>query len=388
MWKNKIRDFFNGQSNSIGPRPNIIVVLLDQFRNDMRGIHPVFNHLQRRGFLFSNVITHAPYTLASMHATYTGLYGRDTGVDGYTRSGDYDSEGCRTIIQYLNDEGYHTRGYTFSPILFPHESFEKITIVPEDEEKGILQSHSKELSEAFSQKKPFFQFLHYGEIHHEVVREVIRKYDIYDSEYFGQIERNRERYKKYAYDAAEYTEQIIREIDRHDPEGKSLIVVMTDHGGGLGEKEGEKAYGVFTYDYSICVWAYFIFPEIFSSGEESRVQVRTVDILPTILDILCIPPSDKHKPLRGCSLLPIVRGAETENRLAFSETGGVEGPHPSPDVANVKSIRDGMWKLIFNTTTNQSELYNLKEDPKEENNLFGQCPEKAKDMFVKLSEFL
>ena len=387
-WKSKFQRIFNRSGGTEDSRPNIIVILLDQFRNDMRDVHGIFGELHRRGYLFSRVITHAPYTLASMHAIYTGLYGRDTGVDGYTRSGEYDSEGCRTIVEYLYDAGYHTRGYSFSSILFPHHSFEKLSIVPEDEEPDILQSHLKELEDAFSQEKPFFEFLHYGEIHHEVVREVIRKYDIDDSEYFDHVERNRERYRKYANDAAVYVEKMIEAIDRHDPEGKSLIVVMTDHGGGLGEKKGEKAYGVYAYDYSICVWAYFICPDIFPPGVESLVQVRTVDILPTVLDILNLAPSKKHKPLRGNSLLPIVRREDTENRLAFTETGGVEGPHPSPDTANVKSVRDGEWKLIYNTTTNQTELYNLGNDPEELHNIFAVNPEKAKELWVNLSEFL
>ena len=40
-----------------------------------------------------------------------------------------------------------------------------------------------------------------------------------------------------------YAEKMIEAIDRYDPERKSLIVVMTDHGGGLGEKKGEKGEG-------------------------------------------------------------------------------------------------------------------------------------------------
>lgn len=387
-WKNRLSSLLGGRSNSNPFRPNIIFILLDQFRNDMRTVHGVFNDLLQRGVLFSNVVTYAPYTLASLHALHTGLYGRDTGVDGYTRSSEYSSKECYTMVQYLSAAGYHTRGYTFSSILFPHHGFDSLKVVPENDEPCILKNHIQELDEAFSQSRPFFSFLHYPEIHHGILREVLRKYDPFDEEYFGHLEKNRERYKKFAYAAARHVHELLARIRKWDPEDKSLIVVTTDHGGGIGEKPGEKAYGVFTYDYTISIWAYLLCPSILPCGKEFKVQVRTVDVLPTILDMVGLEPSRKHKPLRGRSLLPIIRGEEAEDRLAFSETGGVEGPHPSPDAANVKSVRDGKWKLIYNTTTGSMELYDLAADPGEMTNLCHVQQEKAKELWMKLAEYL
>ena len=133
-----------------------------------------------------------------MHATMTGLYGRQTGVDVYTKSDQYDTKNCYSLPQYLQDAGYHTRGYTFSPILVPHAGFESLTIVDEADEPGVLDSHRAELEAAFAQPRPFFSYLHYGEIHHEVVRNVLRKYEPFDPEYFGNREQNLSRYREYA----------------------------------------------------------------------------------------------------------------------------------------------------------------------------------------------
>jgi len=371
-----------------GPRPNIVLILLDQFRHDARVEHPVFQTLGERGCLFSETITYAPYTLASMHATMTGLYGRQSGVDAYTKSDQFHTGDCHTLAQYLQEAGYHTRGYTFSKILVPPDGFDSLTIVPEDEEPGILPSHLAELDAAYGQSRPFFCYLHYGEIHHVIVRNVLRKYTPFDEEYFGNPERNRAGYLEAARGAGEHTAALLAAIDRHDPDRKTLVVVMTDHGGGVGERVGEKAYGVFTYDYTIRIWMYLVCPSLLPAGVEFDVQVRTVDLVPTLLELLDLSPSMRYTPLAGRSLLPVVRGEETEGRPAFTETGGVEGPHPSPDHPNVKSLRSAGWKLIYNQTTNGFELYHLTEDPHETTNLYTTYPEKAREMWVKMAEYL
>ncbi len=42
-----------------------------------------------------------------------------------------------------------------------------------------------------------------------------------------------------------------------------------------------------------------------------------------------------------------------------------------PKIPNTKSVRISDWKLIFNEYDDTKELYNLKDDPNEENNLYG-----------------
>ena len=54
----------------------------------------------------------------------------------------------------------------------------------------------------------------------------------------------------------------------------------------------------------------------------------------------------------------------------------------------MKCLLDGTWKIIYNTTTHQTELYNVEEDPDEARNLYSVHPDKAKELWVKLSEYL
>jgi len=373
-----------------GKRPNIIVVLLDQFRTDALSSHPVFADIRNRGVFFSNVITYAPYTLASCHATFTGMYGRDNGVDAYTKSDRYDSKHCYSIADYLSSVGYYTAAYTFSPILIPHSGIKRFRLVPEDEEQDIVMSHGEEIRHCFGQQEPFFLFLHHGEIHHEIVKEVINKYHYSDEDYFseGARELNKKRYQAYTKEAGEYLDAIIKIIDECDSDENTMVVVMTDHGGSNGEKVGEKAYGSFTYDYSIRVWYYLLWSRQFVANTEIKTQVRTIDILPTILDIVGISHNKNKKPVMGRSVLNLINGEDEEHRMSFSETGGVDGPYPSPDEPNVRCVRDGNWKLIQNITTNKFELYDLNSDPEEANNLYGQEPDHAERLWFEMVKYI
>ena len=183
-------------------------------------------------------------------------------------------------------------------------------------------------------------------------------------------------------------EKIYDSIQKNDPEGNTLLIVMTDHGGSNGEKVGEKAYGTFTYDYSIKIWNYFIWPKMFTPNITINTQVRTIDILPTILDIINVPVNKKKKLPDGSSMLQLIKGAKENDRLAFSETGGVDGLYPSPDKPNVRCVSDGEWKLIQNLTTNQFELYNTNDDPDEINNLYAKETSEAERLFAELTKFL
>ena len=55
--------------------------------------------------------------------------------------------------------------------------------------------------------------------------------------------------------------------------------------------------------------------------------------------------------------------------LHISETGNPLKERSPPKSPNTKSIRTSNWKLIYNEYDDSKELYNLKEDPSEENNL-------------------
>src|SRR5438046_4297040 len=67
----------------------------------------------------------------------------------------------------------------------------------------------------------------------------------------------------------------------------SVIILVGDHGEGLGEHH-EETHGIFLYDSTTHVPLIIKLPRQKNSGKVIEAQVRTLDILPTALDLVGI----------------------------------------------------------------------------------------------------
>ena len=351
-------------------KPNILFLLIDQLRVDRILYFKEFRELRDIGVFFPQMITYAPYTVASLHSLFAGMYGTENGVDSYYGSLDFDQKNCFTLAQYLKENGYYTKADTFSKILLPHQGFDEVSI--HDEFQDNITLKHKEILEKTLTNNPFFLFLHYGKIHTGILKEVVNKFDDFDERYFSNYEENLKRYDSFVSSASSYLGSILGLCKEKGLFDNTLFIIMTDHGCSLGEREGEKCYGVFTYDYTIVTFAFFIYKNLFPLNKEIRILIRNIDIAPTILDILNLPQKKGYKSMQGQSLLPIISGNESNDREAYVETAGLSGPYPSPYKPNICAIRTKEWKLIYNESTNMKELYNLQTDPQEKVNLSGQ----------------
>lgn len=178
--------------------------------------------------------------------------------------------------------------------------------------------------------------------------------------------------------------QFLGYLDRRGWYRPALIVVVGDHGEGLGEHH-EDTHGIFLYDSTTHVPLIFKLPAGAAATKSARgkatpvpamptlrartdqvtgkvidAQVRTTDILPTVLDLVStrIP-----RGLDGDSLKPALNGAATTSRPAFGETD-----YPLRfGWAPLRSLRFDHLKFI---EAPRPEFYNLKSDPGEVNNIY------------------
>jgi arylsulfatase A-like enzyme len=142
---------------------------------------------------------------------------------------------------------------------------------------------------------------------------------------------------------------------------KTIIVLVSDHGTEFFEHQ-RFDHGFSLYDELLHVPLVFWLPNT-KGGVVVEDQVRSIDIMPTVLDLLGIKPSRQvNNQIKGVSLLPALKG-EPLALDAYSETDYRYFTHK-------RSVRtsDG-WKFIYTMENGQKELYNLNEDPYEKHNL-------------------
>lgn len=150
---------------------------------------------------------------------------------------------------------------------------------------------------------------------------------------------------------------------------RTIIVITADHGQGL--RDGQERHGWFKHRL-LYEWAIHVPLIIRVPGEPAGIevanQVRTIDIVPTVLEALDLggPPMD------GQSLMMLLRGAQEEQpRLAYADALNLYDAHsprklPGDNYDNLYCVTDGRWKLIYHERAPQtSELFDLENDPGE-----------------------
>jgi len=236
---------------------NIIFIVVDGVRTDRIQYFDNFVKVVKQGCFFPKVVSYAPYTIASLYAILTGIYGNRNGVDNYYGSIHFKKDQCKTLTSYLHDAGYYTIGDILQEMVVPHVGFADLTITPPS--KDILPRHReiiKRCGEFKKSGKNFFAFLHCAYVHNSLVDNVIKKYNDFSTEYFENREENQSRYDSYIQNVNRYLEIIFKDIGKEDIKD-SIIVIFSDHGCSLGERIGEKVYGSFCYDYTIMTFAIF-----------------------------------------------------------------------------------------------------------------------------------
>lgn len=156
----------------------------------------------------------------------------------------------------------------------------------------------------------------------------------------------------------------------------TIMVLESDHGTHLSGSPGERpmpplhfaAYkGPYPchstlYDADVRVVNIWRGPGL-PKGVRVKGPTRTVDTIPTLLDLLGIEPP-KIAELDGVSLIPFLKTGKTEGIITY-----MEHLHEGRVFGCQQALFDGRYKFIRSLTTGSEELYDLKYDPNEYVNL-------------------
>lgn len=289
---------------------NIIILMIDGGRYDSVYKSSILQSIKNKSIYLSQPITYGPHTIAAMHAVFSGTYGARTGTNSYWSTYKFKKNKFKTITEYLHDQNYYTLADVVNNLVIPKQGFDEFNIHDELQD-DLTKKHIdyiKKMKNKNEVGQKCFTYLQYSNIHTGIMNEVLKIYNNFSPEFFENKLKNEQRYNQLFTKAEEYLENIMKIIFELELEKNSIILIMSDHGISVGEKIGERAYGVFCYDYTIRTFAYFLLPE--QLPIEISQQVRTIDYMPTILDYLQIPLDLNYEKIDGESLCKLFNGEE------------------------------------------------------------------------------
>ncbi|MFT7076461.1 MAG: arylsulfatase A-like enzyme [Planctomycetota bacterium] len=186
-------------------------------------------------------------------------------------------------------------------------------------------------------------------------------------------------------------QRVMQWLEDNGQKDNTIVVITADHGQGL--TQGMKNQGWMKhrllYDWSVHVPLIIRIPG-FGAGAVIPDQVRTIDLVPTLLEALEVP---LRQSVEGESVLNLIRGEREDSpRIAYADALNDYDTHspgaqklPTGQADNLYMACDGRWKLIYHERNpRMSELYDLVKDPEEIQNLYSEDHPEA----VRLQEFL
>jgi choline-sulfatase len=353
-------------------RLNLVIVTLDTTRADRIGAYgardvetPTIDRLANEGVLFEQAVSVAPLTLPAHSSIFTGKFPPEHGVRD--NGGFFLGPDQVTLAETLKARGYRTGAFVAAYVLASKwgisQGFDKyVDDFDLSQVRAVsLSAIQRPANEVLDKALPWIE-----EAHDNPFFAWIHLYDPHSP--YRPPEPFQSRYAKHPYNGeiAFVDSQIARLVSLLQSRGlydRTVIVVLGDHGESLGD-HGESSHGFFIYNSTTHVP--FVIRAPFSRTAHRRVTdpVRSVDVMPTVLDLLGAPPATG---ISGTSLIPLMTGDKAELGLdAYSEA---MYPLHHYGWSDLRALRSGRYKVI---DAPRPELYDVDRDPAEKSNLFAE----------------
>ncbi|MCH7988304.1 MAG: sulfatase-like hydrolase/transferase [Planctomycetes bacterium] len=182
-----------------------------------------------------------------------------------------------------------------------------------------------------------------------------------------------------------HTGRLLDALDRLKLRDNTIVIFTSDNGGLIPKTNNAplRSGKGFPYEGGIREPVIVRWPGVVEPGSVNHTPVTSVDYFPTICEIVGVDLPEGIT-IDGESLTPLLKQTGTLER----EDIFWHFPHYRGKVIPYSIIRSGDWKLLKRYDGTQFELYNLKDDLSEENDLAESMPEKVKELDKKLRAYL
>jgi arylsulfatase A-like enzyme len=387
-------------------RYNVVFILIDTLRADrlsaygyQRPTSPNLDALAGRGIRFAHVESQSSWTKASMASLWTGLYPQRNGVTRFAHAIPEDAVLPAEIFQ---EAGYRTAGIWrngwvannfgfgqgFDLYYKPGKNRPVDNVRRHNPSAHALLGTDRDATESAAEfivgagDDPFLLYVHYMDVHQYLYADTSPDFgsaisDIYDS-------------------AIHWTDrnigQLIDVLRKTGKLDRTWIVVAVDHGEAFFEHGGEgharNLYGEVQEVPLIIAPPVALDPPVVV--EE---RVANVDIWPTILELVGLPPLPEPD---GRSLVPLIAAAAglgeapeaLRDRPLFAQLDRTWGRNDREPDPMVSVVREDFRLIELPQKPDRRELYDKSTDPKEQTNVVFDREDVATELGQQLEAFL
>jgi len=372
---------------------NVILLTIDTLRKDVLGCYggesftPFIDSIQDNCIRFNKAYSPGPYTQAAFPGILTSSYYLEYGRQKML------SERRVLISEVVKKGGIATAGFHSNPYISTYfgwnrgwdvfydsmeeEVNDKVPYIKADVLNKKVHDWLKSC-----QDKPFFLWVHYMDVHEPYVpewkyieivdpsiqideeemfrlfRDVVLKRDVSDKEV---VELLKKLYCAHVREIDDGVKEFFGILEKDNLLKESVIIITSDHGDEFGEHGGLSHDGKM-YSELVNV-PLFIYEPSREKTEVCDILVSGLDVPPTIVYLFGLDSVDAFE---GHPLIPL---EDYPTRGAFGEAVDKHGSREKGEEKEVHYYLEGDLKIIYCETDDSWELYDLKADPKEVNNI-------------------
>jgi arylsulfatase A-like enzyme len=359
---------------------NVLMISIDSLRADMpwagypRDIAPNLTALQKRAITYTSGYSVSSFTSKSIGGLLGGRYPSELKRTGsfFTRYLDENAMFPEALAaQKVHTIGGHAHAFFGKGQSGFEQGFEAWRLVPEIPfdyntdpyitSQKLTPLAQEMLGDSKLTSGRFFAWFHYMDPHERYQPHA-------ESPKFGK--KQRDIYDEEVFYTDLYIGKLLAWVDQQPWAKETVIVVTADHGEAFGEHKIYR-HAFELYEVLVHVPLFFIVP-----GQAPRAIAAPrshIDVVPTLFDLMGVKPNPE---LRGKSFAPELFGAEAEPRDVVCDL-----PEDSHNERRRSLLHDG-YKIIAFANDFRYELYNLKNDPNELDELSKKEPDKLKQLIA------
>lgn len=403
--------------------PNFLIILADDLGyGDVSTYHasdvqtPNIDRIGQEGITFTAMRANCTVCSPSRAALLTGRYADRVGVPGVIRTKPEDSWGyfdpkVPTIANELKKVGYHTgivgkwhlglespntpneRGFdhfhgflgdmmdSYTTHLRHGNNYMRLnaeTVDPKGHATDIFTEWAADYlrERAEHSDKPFFLYLAYNAPHFPI--EPPPEYLAKVKSRAPQLEEKRAMNVAFVEHLDDCIGRVLAVLQETELAQNTVVVFSADNGGSVPHAQNNDPWRGGKqdhYDGGLRVPFVMRWPAQIKPGSRSDYQGLNFDLFPTFLELA----GGKASPdLDAVSLVPILKGGSitAPRDLYFVRREG----NKMYGGKNYEALIRGDWKLMQNDPYSPLELYNLKDDPQEKNNVATKAPKKFNEL--------